>query len=161
MRLRSSRLGVALLAITFSLISWSPSAVAAPSPSPSAQANQNKTIQEFTKKELAALYQAMQNYEIKMHLINDDFKFAIDKAFLDARYEMKSAITPEQKNLVNSHRKLAITAAITARENAIDLLGPAPTPPLGFKGFKGFKGFMGFGKDGKPLPKQTENSKRS
>jgi len=132
--------------------------VAAPSPSPSAQANQNKTIQEFTKKELAALYLAIQSHESQMHLINDNFKLAIDKAFLDAKYAMKNATTPEQKNIINSKRRLAITAAVTAREDAIELLGPAPTPPLGFKGFKGF---MGFGKDGKPLPKQTENSKRS
>lgn len=161
MKLHSGLRGALLISITFTLISWWPSAVAAPSPSPSSPTNQNKTIQELTKKELTDLYVAIQNHKMQIRLINDNFKFAIDEAFFDAKFTMKSSSTPEQKNIAISSRRLAITAAITARESAIELLGPAPAGFKEFMGFKEFKEFMGFAKDEKLKSKQARNSKRS
>ena len=43
---------------------------------------------------------------------------------------MSVARTPDQKNMAATVRKNAVSAAIVARDNAIEALGDEPLPPI-------------------------------
>jgi hypothetical protein len=65
----------------------------------------------------------------QINAINATFSRACDSAKKDFKRAMQLAKTPDQKNLAVTTRDSAITAAIAARDNSINLLGPEPTPP--------------------------------
>ena len=100
-----------------------------PSPSPSASADTYKSAQEQFKRERDAYMQVLRERDLKMRVINMNFKTAVDKATSDARFAMLNAVTPEQKNAIAAARRNAIAQAITLRDSAILALGPIPTPP--------------------------------
>jgi hypothetical protein len=100
-----------------------------PSPSPSASADTYKSAQEQFKRERDDYMQVLRERDLKMRVINMNFKTAVDKATSDARFAMLNAVTPEQKNAIAAARRNAIAQAITLRDSAILALGPIPTPP--------------------------------
>lgn len=100
-----------------------------PSPSPSASAETYRDRMDRFKKEREIFEQVMQERALKMRTINAEFKSAVDKATSDAKVATVSAKTPGQKSSISASRQSAISAAIAAREAAINSLGPLPTPP--------------------------------
>jgi hypothetical protein len=66
----------------------------------------------------------------KIRNINQIFNSAVKKARLDSKIAMQSALKPDEKSSVNAILKSEITAAIIARENAIEALGEPPIPPV-------------------------------
>ena len=130
MRKRKELAGITLL--TCSIVSSGFSAAQAdptPSPSPSASADTYKSAQEQFKRERDDYMQVLRERDLKMRVINMNFKTAVDKATSDARFAMLNAVTPEQKNAIAAARRNAIAQAITLRDSAILALGPIPTPP--------------------------------
>ena len=119
---------VALSAALFSFCGST--AFADPTPSPSPTFDSYKAAQEQFKKDRDAFMAAMRERESKLRDINALFKAAVDKATSDARTAMSSATTPEQKNAITTARRMAVAAAVVARESAISALGPLPTPPI-------------------------------
>ena len=128
MRMSHRYLAVALSAALFSLCGST--AFADPSPSPSPTFDSYKAAQEQYKKDRDAFMAAMRERESKMRDINTLFKAAVDKATSDARTAMSNAATPEQKNAITTARRMAVAAAVVARESAISALVPLPTPPI-------------------------------
>ena len=106
-------------------------AYAEPTPAP----NSNPTIDSYK----AALEQFKVNREIylaamrergqQIKVINIVFKSACDKAAQDFRIAMSASKSPDQKNVANAARKNAISAAIVARDAAINALGAEPIAP--------------------------------
>lgn len=129
MRRAYPHIAVAITAALFSINTYSARADISPSPTPSPSIDSYKAAQEQFKKDRDAFAIALRNRDIKMREINSIFKISIDKANAEAKSAMAIAITPEQKNAINSNRRASIAAAIVARENAIAALGPMPTPP--------------------------------
>jgi len=115
---------VAIVAIA-ALFSPSQSAHAemrSPTPVPS-------SVLEQFKKEMEAFNAAMREREEKIREINQEFNSAINKAAQDARFAMQIAAKPEQKNSINSQKRIAVATAINAREDALIALGQPPLPP--------------------------------
>ena len=124
--------GVVAVVIAASSIALTPIAYAEPTPAPTS----NPTIDSYK----AALEQFRINREIYMtamrersqqiRAINIEFKSACDKATQDFRNAMSASKSPDQKNLANAARKNAISAAIVARDVAINSLGAEPVAPI-------------------------------
>jgi membrane-bound lytic murein transglycosylase B len=128
--MKKSRIMIAV-AITAALFSAHTSvAFADATPSPAPSIDSFRAAQEQYKKERDAYFQAIRDRELKMRVINSNFKVAVDKASTDAKLAMLTATTPEQKNSINTIRRTAVAAAIVARENAIASLAPIPAPPV-------------------------------
>jgi hypothetical protein len=122
--MRKGPSGVAILAL-IALFSVSQSAYAemrTPTPYPS-------VVLEQFKKEMEAFNAAVREREEKIRQINQVFNSAINKAAQDARFAMQIAAKPEQKNSVNSQKRIAVATAIDAREDALIALGQPPLPP--------------------------------
>jgi hypothetical protein len=115
---------VAIVAIA-ALFSPSQSAHAemrTPTPVPS-------SVLEQFKKEMEAFNAVMREREEKIREINQEFNSAINKAAQEARFAMQIAAKPEQKNSINSQKRIAVATAIISRENALIALGQPPLPP--------------------------------
>jgi hypothetical protein len=105
-------------------------ALADVTPPPAPSIDNFKAAQEQYKKDRDVYMTTMRDREIQMRAINTVFKNSVDKATADAKTAMATATTPEQKNSINTARRVAIAAAIVARDSAIAALGPVPTPPI-------------------------------
>lgn len=105
------------------------------SPSQSAHAEMRSptpvpsSVLEQFKKEMGAFNAVMREREEKIREINQEFNSAINKAAQDARFAMQIAAKPEQKNSINSQKRIAVATAIISRENALIALGQPPLPP--------------------------------
>ncbi len=105
------------------------------SPSQSAHAEMRSptpvpsSVLEQFKKEMEAFNAVMREREEKIRVINQEFNSAINKAAQDARFAMQIAAKPEQKNSINSQKRIAVATAIISRENALIALGQPPLPP--------------------------------
>lgn len=105
------------------------------SPSQSAHAEMRSptpvpsSVLEQFKKEMEAFNAVMREREEKIREINQEFNSAINKAAQDARFAMQIAAKPEQKNSINSQKRIAVATAIISRENALIALGQPPLPP--------------------------------
>ena len=130
MRIHRSLVVVAIAVGFFSSNLLSASAEPTPSPSPTTSIDSYKAAQEQFRKDRDLYMAALRDREVKMRVINANFKSAVDKATSDAKSAMSTATTPDQKNSINSARRAAIAAAIVARESAIAALDPIPTPPV-------------------------------
>lgn len=109
----------------FASISVSQNAVAdqrTPSPLPAA------VLEQF-KKEMDLFNETVREREQKIREINQLFNIAINKASQDAKFAMQIAAKPEQKNSVNSQKRIAVATAIISRESALMALGQPPVPP--------------------------------
>jgi hypothetical protein len=84
---------------------------------------------EQFKRDREEFNQALRERSQKMRLINQAFDSAIKKARQDSKLAMQVALKPEQKSAINSALKSVIAAAVITREEAIEELGEAPTPP--------------------------------
>ena len=104
-------------------------ASADPTPSPSNSGENGKKIFEQFQIARDAYNEILRIRSQQIKEINKAFKAAIEKSTLDYRNAMAVAKNPDQKNLVASARKAAVSAAIIARDNAIAALGAEPTPP--------------------------------
>jgi hypothetical protein len=121
------RRGVSTVAIVAIAALFSPSQSAhaemrTPTPVPSG------VLDQF-KKEMEAFNAVMREREEKIREINQEFNSAINKAAQDARFAMQIAAKPEQKNSINSQKRIAVATAIISRENALIALGQPPLPP--------------------------------
>jgi hypothetical protein len=121
------RRGVSTVAIVAIAALFSPSQSAhaemrTPTPVPSG-------VLELFKKEMEAFNAVMREREEKIREINQEFNSAINKAAQDARFAMQIAAKPEQKNSINSQKRIAVATAIISRENALIALGQPPLPP--------------------------------
>jgi hypothetical protein len=123
--------GAAAIAIFATLTCQTPlfaDAIAQPSASPAAEPFRG-TIEQFkVAKEEYIEAQRIRSQQIK--IINLNFKLAIDKSTLDFRNAMALAKNPDQKTQIASQRKSAVSAAIIARDAAIEALGAEPIPPV-------------------------------
>jgi len=121
------RRGISTVAIMAIAALFSPSQSAhaemrSPTPVPS-------SVLEQFKKEMEAFNAVMREREEKIREINQEFNSAINKAAQDARFAMQIAAKPEQKNSINSQKRIAVATAIISRENALIALGQPPLPP--------------------------------
>jgi len=121
------RRGISTVAIMAIAALFSPSQSAhaemrTPTPVPSG------VLDQF-KKEMEAFNAVMREREEKIREINQEFNSAINKAAQDARFAMQIAAKPEQKNSINSQKRIAVATAIISRENALIALGQPPLPP--------------------------------
>jgi len=121
------RRGISTVAIVAIAALFSPSQSAhaemrSPTPVPS-------SVLEQFKKEMEAFNAVMREREEKIREINQEFNSAINKAAQDARFAMQIAAKPEQKNSINSQKRIAVATAIISRENALTALGQPPLPP--------------------------------
>jgi len=121
------RRGISTVAIVAIAALFSPSQSAhaemrTPTPVPS-------SVLEQFKKEMEAFNAVMREREEKIREINQEFNSAINKAAQDARFAMQIAAKPEQKNSINSQKRIAVATAIISRENALIALGQPPLPP--------------------------------
>jgi methionine-rich copper-binding protein CopC len=121
------RRGISTVAIVAIAALFSPSQSAhaemrSPTPVPS-------SVLEQFKKEMEAFNAVMREREEKIREINQEFNSAINKAAQDARFAMQIAAKPEQKNSINSQKRIAVATAIISRENALIALGQPPLPP--------------------------------
>jgi hypothetical protein len=130
MKMNTAALAAALL-ISLSILSAAPArAEMTPPAPPSTSNNSYKAALEQFKINREIFNAAMQDRQMKMRDINLAFKNSVDKANLDARSAIESAVTPLQKSTAVSNRRNAIDVAINARDIAISALGPMPTPPV-------------------------------
>lgn len=121
------RRGISTVAIVAIAALFSPSQSAhaemrTPTPVPS-------SVLEQFKKEMEAFNAVMREREEKIREINQEFNSAINKAAQEARFAMQIAAKPEQKNSINSQKRIAVATAIISRENALIALGQPPLPP--------------------------------
>lgn len=103
-------------------------AIALPTPSPTVETFKGSIEQYKIAREAFLEAQKIRNQRIRE--INLEFKIAIDKSTQDFRYAMTLAKNPDQKTLIASARKSAVSAAIIARDDAIEALGEEPVPPV-------------------------------
>ncbi len=94
-----------------------------PTPAPITQMEQFKLDRDIYKAAVRERNQKIRN-------INQVFNAAVKKARLDSKIAMQSALKPDEKSSVNAFLKSQITAAIIARENAIEALGEPPIAPI-------------------------------
>lgn len=128
---------LALVILSASLTSPSPAtadAIAAPSPSPSIESFKGSIEQYKIAKE--AFIEAVKIRNQQIREINLEFKIAIEKSTQDFRNAMALAKNPDQKTIIASARKSAVSAAIIARDAAIEALGEEPVPPIEPSKFK-------------------------
>ncbi len=128
---RSVKAGAAAIALIATFTSQAPlfaDVIAQPSASPAAEPFKGTFEQFRVAKEAYIEAQRIRSQQIK--LINLTFKLAIDKSTLDFRNAMAVAKNPDQKTQIASQRKSAVSAAIIARDAAIEALGEEPLPPV-------------------------------
>ena len=119
--MRMRKTAAALVAV-FVLLPLAPSqAVETPAPSPSPTITRTPMEQYKYEKDLYLL--ALKSYNTAVLRINQDFKFAIDKANIEYRNARDKF---SAKTLLRS----ATAAAIAMRDAAITQLGDKPTPPV-------------------------------
>ena len=99
-----------------------------PTPAPSPEST--RSPYEQFKVDREAYLEAIKIRSQQMRLINITFKESCDKAARDFKVAMSTAKSLDQKNLAATLRKNAVTAAIVARDAAINALGAEPTPPV-------------------------------
>ena len=109
--------------ILLSTLSYPAIADVDPTPTPLTQMDQFKRDREVFNTAVRERNQKIRN-------INQIFNSAIKKARLDAKIAMQSALKPDEKSSVNANLKSEITAAIIARESAIESLGEPPVAPI-------------------------------
>lgn len=117
-----STVALLVLATLFSLSQSAFADMRTPTPVPSG------VLEQF-KKEMEIFNAAMREREEKIREINQIFNTAITKAAQDAKFAMQIAAKPEQKNSINSQKRIAVATAIISRENALIALGQPPLPP--------------------------------
>ena len=117
-----STVAVLVLAALFSVSQSAHADMRTPNPVPSG------VLEQF-KKEMEVFNAAMREREEKIREINQIFNTAITKAAQDAKFAMQIAAKPEQKNSINSQKRIAVASAIISRENALIALGQPPLPP--------------------------------
>jgi hypothetical protein len=117
-----STVAVLVLAALFSVSQSAHADMRTPTPAPSG------VLEQF-KKEMEVFNAAMREREEKIREINQIFNTAITKAAQDAKFAMQIAAKPEQKNSINSQKRIAVATAIISRENALIALGQPPLPP--------------------------------
>ena len=117
-----STVALLVLATLFSLNQSAFADMRTPTPVPSG------VLEQF-KKEMETFNAAMREREEKIREINQIFNTAITKAAQDAKFAMQIAAKPEQKNSINSQKRIAVATAIISRENALIALGQPPLPP--------------------------------
>lgn len=122
---RQSAAVVALFAT--SLLTPTPS-FAEPTPSPSPETSRSPV--EQYKFDRDSYLEAIKVRSTQIRVINNQFKENCDKAARDYKLAMSIARTPDQKNFAATQRKNAVSAAIVARDSAINALGPEPLPPV-------------------------------
>jgi hypothetical protein len=140
------KVGLVVALLSLSLVTVPASADVKPTPSPtstlSPMAQYEMDLQKF-KIEMKEYQEARALREQELRSILIDFNRALKKASEDARVAGKSA---GSKGALSSAR----AAAATARDEAVELLGPepvAPTPPM--KPMKGPKSSIQIQKPGK------------
>lgn len=116
-----AKLGSAV--ILLSTLSYPAIADVTPTPAPMTQMEQFKRDRDLYNAAVRERNQKIRN-------INQIFNSAVRKARLDSKIAMQSALKPDEKSSVNAILKSEITAAIIARENAIEALGEPPIPPV-------------------------------
>ena len=116
-----AKLGSAV--ILLSTLSYPAIADVNPTPAPMTQMEQFKRDRDLYNAAVRERNQKIRN-------INQIFNSAVRKARLDSKIAMQSALKPDEKSSVNAILKSEITAAIIARENAIEALGEPPIPPV-------------------------------
>lgn len=72
---------------------------------------------------------AMQARTASIEVINQAFSAAVKQAQLDYRTARAAAKTADAKSQADANRRASIAAASTARQKAIDALGPIPQKP--------------------------------
>ena len=120
--------GIAPLLLALTSLAITPQAFADPTPAPSV--DQYKAALEQYKLDKEIYLSAMRTRSQQIKAINLAFKESCDKATQDFKNAMAVARTPDQKNLANATRKNVISAAILARDVAINNLGALPLPPV-------------------------------
>ena len=108
---------------------FTPTAVFAdPTPTPSPEVTRSPIEQYKFDREIYLEAMAIRSSQIR--IINILFKERCDKAARDFKNAMSIARSLDQKNLAATNRKNAVSAAIVARDAAINQLGPEPIPPV-------------------------------
>ena len=124
--------GVVAVVIAASSIALTPTAYAEPTPAPTSSpaVDSYKAALEQFRIAREIYLAAVRERSQQIRTINIAFKSACDKATQDFRIAMSAAKSPDQKNLANAARKNAISAAIVARDVAINALGAEPIAPI-------------------------------
>jgi hypothetical protein len=117
------------IALAVSPISLIDNANADANPRVSATPNPYKSSVDQFRVDRDNYVTAMKIRSQQIRAINMNFKIACDLATSNFLREIAQARTPDQKNLAVSNRKSAISAAVAARDFAINQLGLEPTPP--------------------------------
>lgn len=73
--------------------------------------------------------EAMAARKAAVEQINQAFSAAVKQAQRDYKSERAAAATADAKNRAEANRKASIAAASTARQQALDALGPMPKKP--------------------------------
>jgi hypothetical protein len=99
-------------------------------PTPAPTTDSQRTPFEQFRIDREAFLEALKVRSQQIRAINAIFKESCDKASRDYKVAMSVARTPDQKNMAATVRKNAVSAAIVARDNAIEALGDEPLPPI-------------------------------
>jgi hypothetical protein len=99
-------------------------------PTPAPTTDIQRTPFEQFRIDREAFLEALKVRSQQIRAINIIFKESCDKASRDYKVAMSVARTPDQKNMAATVRKNAVSAAIVARDNAIEALGDEPLPPI-------------------------------
>ena len=126
--MRNRRRSAAIAALLATSLIAPTTAFAEPTPSPSPESTRSP-LEQF-KIDREAYLEALKIRSQQIRIINNIFKDNCDKASRDYKAAMSIARTPDQKNYAATLRKNAVSAAIVARDAAINLLGPEPVPPV-------------------------------
>ena len=126
--MKQGRASVAIAALLATSILIPASALAEPTPAPSPESTRSP-FEQF-KIDRDAYLEAIRVRSQQIRVINNIFKESCDKSARDFKLAMSQARTPDQKNLANTLRKNAVSAAIVARDAAITALGPEPIAPI-------------------------------
>ncbi len=129
--MKSSRYAQVFLAvsITFSPVVISQSAIADSNNQTTPAPDAFKAAMDQYRADRDIYMNAMRQRSQQIRSINILFKNSCDTALNDFKSAMSQARTPDQKNAAIASRKNAISAAIIARDAAINALGTEPTPP--------------------------------
>ncbi len=130
MRKGVNRVGAVLVTtLLFSCTSTSIS-LADPTPTPSPTATSFQDAMTEYKIARENFNAALKSRAASIKLINKNFNDAINKANSDFNAGLSQAKTPAQKFQLASTRLSAKSAAIAARDAAIQALGPMPVEPV-------------------------------
>jgi hypothetical protein len=126
--MRKGRRSAAIAAIIATSLLVPVASFAEPTPTPSPESTRSP-FEQF-KIDREAYLEAMKVRSQQIRVINNIFKESCDKAAKDYKSAMSVARTPDQKNYAATLRKNAVSAAIVARDAAINALGAEPIPPI-------------------------------